>query len=139
MQRESVTLPRMQARIAAVFAHAFLIRLTLIALLVGAAMPVGFMPNPDGLGSGAPIVICTGHGPINVASDDHGKPANPAGTHTDICVFAAAAMAATPVAAPALRAPYAITRSPAHKQNTRAVILATRYRLQAARAPPLAA
>lgn len=129
----------MRSRIAAAFAHAFLVRLTLIALLVGAAVPIGWMPNPEGAGSGAPIVICTGHGPINAFIGKDGKPINHPGSQSDICVYAAAAAPATPAPAPALFVLSAATRAYAPRRKSRVAILAAHYRPQAARAPPLAA
>jgi hypothetical protein len=129
----------MRIRIAAAFAHAFLVRLTLIALLVGAAVPLGWMPNPDGAQSGSPIVICTGHGPITAFVGGDGKPSKPSGSHSDICVFAAAAAHATPVATPALAIPHEVARATTRRNNKRALVRTARYRPQAARAPPLAA
>ena len=110
----------MRSRIAAAFAHAFLIRLTLVALLVSALLPAGWMPNPDGMGSGIPIVMCTGHGPVTAVMDHGGKPAKPQQSQSDVCVFAAAATYATPVAAPALSVPRAETRVPARRLKARA-------------------
>jgi len=133
----------MRARIAAAFAHAFLIRLTLIALLVGALLPAGWMPNPDGLASGTPIVMCTGHGPLTIIDygmDHAGKPAkHQQNAPSDICVFAAAAAPATPVSLPALDVPRALTSVPARRRNSSMSVRPAHYRLQAARAPPLAA
>ncbi|MFZ1991498.1 MAG: DUF2946 family protein [Alphaproteobacteria bacterium] len=132
----------MRSRIAAAFAHAFLVRLTLVALLVGALLPAGWMPNPDGLASGTPIVMCTGHGPMTIIDQgmDHaGKPAKQQNAPSDVCVFAAAAAHATPVSLPALNVPRAVTRAPARQRNLFASVRVARYRPQAARAPPLAA
>lgn len=129
----------MRTRIAAAFAHAFLVRLTLIALLVGAALPVGWMPNADGLQSGVPFVMCTGHGPVTAIMDHSGKPAVPADSPSSMCVFAAAIAQAAPVAAPTLVVPQTSLAAPERRQKARALVRLARYRPQAARAPPLAA
>lgn len=36
----------------------------MIAMILRALLPAGWMPNPDGLANGIPWVICTGQGPM---------------------------------------------------------------------------
>jgi hypothetical protein len=60
-----------------------------LALAVRLAAPSGWMLAP-GDGQAPPhLVICTGHGPLDLAVLDHGKPGHPADRSGDHpCVFA---------------------------------------------------
>ncbi len=132
----------MRARIAAL-AHTSLVRLTLIALLVGALVPAGWMPNPDGAASGVPIVICTGHGPITAFIGKDGKPLKkplkPSGSHSNICIFAAAAAHATPTVAPILTLPYAEELAVAPAREPAAIVLSAQRSSYNPRGPPRSA
>jgi hypothetical protein len=71
----------------------------LLALLVRALLPVGWMPNPAGT-AGTPIILCTVEGGIPVFLGLDGKPLknSPADDHTqhsDGCPFAATPHVAT--------------------------------------------
>jgi hypothetical protein len=63
--------------------------LAAIALFMQVLVPQGFMVG--GASDSGPLVICTGHGPLEQAasSSDHGAPANaPKSAGHDICLFA---------------------------------------------------
>ena len=73
--------------------------LAMLALFLQLAVPQGFMLARAG---GQPaIVICTGHGPLLAAADDHGGPAKAPKPKSDgTCAFAG--HGATPTEAPLL-------------------------------------
>src|SRR5262249_44545992 len=124
------------------FAREFIVRLTLIALLVSGLLPAGWMPNPEGIGAGVPIVFCTGHGPITIAEHigdvDHGKPVNPADSPTLTCVFAGATVHATPVVAPVLVVLHRTELWSVAPRAPPATVLLALYRPQSQRGPPAA-
>jgi hypothetical protein len=92
----------MTALYVVMFLREFMVRAALVAVLAHALVPAGWMPNPAGAASGAPIVICTGHGPLVIGPD--GKPQAPVhhGGHSDVCVFAAGATHAVAAVTPPL-------------------------------------
>ncbi len=61
--------------------------LTTLALLVSAVVPQGFMPSGS---RGAPLVVCTGHGPMQMAKASGDGPAHSSPVHGNagICAFA---------------------------------------------------
>lgn len=72
-----------------------------IALAFAVIVPPGFMPARAADGVGLAMVICTGHGPLQVgAAGDHQAPAQKSKAGA-ACPFAAAATAPPP-AAPAI-------------------------------------
>jgi hypothetical protein len=105
--------------------------LALIALLLRALVPAGWMP---GTAADAPFVICSVDGAAQHTPDGH-KPADDA-SHQDGCPFAAASHLAktsdtAPLAAPLLRA-FAAPSPTAAQSLTRIAV----YRAQSPRAPP---
>lgn len=80
---------------------------TLVAILLRAVVPVGWMPSTQ-LSVGVPIVICTGNGEKQIILDGNGRPI-PAGEHQDSndtqrpCAFVAVASLTppTPTSVPA--------------------------------------
>ena len=76
--------------------------LVMLALMLQLAVPQGFMLARD---AGQPvIVICTGHGPLLVPTDDRGAPAKaPKPNRGAMCVFAG--HGGTPTQAPPSQAP----------------------------------
>lgn len=77
--------------------------LALVAILLRAALPDGWMPVADAAG-GTSIVICTGHGPL--AAPIHSRKQAPLpGRSSDVCPFAAAAHFSPPALFALLPAP----------------------------------
>ncbi|HWY60700.1 MAG TPA: DUF2946 family protein [Rhizomicrobium sp.] len=111
------------------------VHLALVALLLRALLPTGWMPNPAGA-AGAPFIICTLDGPA-LAVDGKGHKQTPDDPRShESCPFAAAASLAPPVGFVRLVAPE-LTRSPAPR--TLAAGLSARdgpFSRPAARAPP---
>ncbi|HEV2530402.1 DUF2946 family protein [Phenylobacterium sp.] len=109
--------------------------LLLVAMLLRAAIPTGWMP--DTARGPAALVICTASGAQHLPNDG-GLPGS-AHTHHEVCAFAGLAAAPPPPPA-ALPAPMAWADAPLTdaRQRHRAV-LRRRHREQAARAPPLLA
>ncbi len=96
------------------FAARAVLVLALLAALLRAAVPVGFMPTAkDGVFE---VVICSSDGSVAHASMDlDGEAPPPASTAGDHCVFAMASAAAAPSATVSIAAPVAIDRSaPSH-------------------------
>ncbi len=61
--------------------------LAMLALFLQVAVPPGFMVGRTD--SGPAIVICTGHGPLQIGQDGPGKPGKPSkATQAGACVFA---------------------------------------------------
>lgn len=75
--------------------RAAFLALAFLALLVKVTVPAGFMLATPGAGSGFPLVLCTGHGPLeSKAADQKGREAK---THSDApCAFAGQAAPPTP-------------------------------------------
>ena len=116
----------------------WLLFLLLAAVLLRAATPPGWMPNPQGA-LGAPLVICTGDGSHLVQFDRDGRPAEPrpqSAQGHDLCAFAGHQ------AAPALQAAWVsgpagfVAFAPAALAAQAAPARLPRHREQAARAPP---
>jgi len=124
----------------------------LLALLLHALSPAGWMPNPEGVASGSPFVICMGYGPMPDADmamqggHHQGAMAPHQGHHPDkggqahqhdVCPFAAAAHMAPPPQAIAVALP-ARHAFAAAADSARAFVIAARFSPSAARAPPVA-
>lgn len=105
----------------------------LVALFLRALMPVGWMPNPYGITTGVPIVICTGHGPINAPPPPPGKHGN---HHQEPCVYAAAPAHATQT--PALPALYPLAEPIIARVGVAhaLIVIVPRERAHSPRAPP---
>jgi hypothetical protein len=76
--------------------------IALVALLLRALVPVGWMPNPAGT-AGVPIILCTAEGWISVFVGSNGQPvkqspADDRSQQSDGCPFATAPHLATPTA-----------------------------------------
>ena len=111
------------------------IHLALIALVLRAFLPAGWMPNPAA-GDGAPFVICTMEGAVQ-APDGKTKPATNDPRAHETCPFAAAAPLAPPqqdinFAVPVFAAAMAAT--PAHPAVD---VVGAPFAPQSPRAPPL--
>lgn len=108
----------------------------LVALLLRAATPAGWMPATHA-GFGAPLVICTAQGDLVLGQKPGKAPHKPAAGH-EPCAFAGVHAAPGPAAelavASAVFEPVATPRVP----TTERPALASRHRDQAQRAPPLA-
>jgi hypothetical protein len=107
--------------------------LLLVALFLHALMPVGWMPNPAGLGESA-FIICAADGTIQ-----HGRaPLQPdSTTHHDACIFAAAAAhASAPPQAAALAAPMLRAAALTFVPPAPAAPVSARFAPQSPRAPP---
>ena len=86
--------------------------LTLLALVLKVLVPPGFMLA--GTGQQSLIAICTGHGPLTLAVDDHGGSKAPAQQKTDApCLGAGNISPPSPPALATLPAPLAFAASPA--------------------------
>jgi Protein of unknown function (DUF2946) len=110
------------------------VHLALIALMLRALLPAGWMPNPGGA-NGAPFVICTMDGPLK-ALDAKGKPIRHDPRDRDACPFAAAAHLAPPAELASLALPaFAAGAAAAPSQPVPATARA-HYDPQSPRAPP---
>jgi len=118
------------------FRHAA-VHLALIAMMVRALLPAGWMPNPTGTGESA-FVICTMDGSVQSAAKDHGpgKPAPDDGRQHEACPFAAAPHFATSSLVAALLLPAASDNISQYEASQRLIAETARYAPQAPRAPP---
>lgn len=106
-------------------------QLALIAMIVHALLPAGWMPSHD---PSAPFVICTMNGPLQHAPDNGKLPAN----RHDICPFAAAPHLASTPELPQIIPPVLQAQAATADRAYAAVVL-TRFTPGSPRAPPLAA
>jgi hypothetical protein len=107
------------------------LHVALVAMLLRAFLPAGWMPQSAA--AGAPFVICTADGPVHPAKPhdaDHAKSAP--------CVFAAAAHLAPPAEAPALAVTAAVAAVP-HAAPPQAPVRPESHRAAAPRGPPISA
>ena len=102
--------------------------LAIIALLVRAMVPAGWMPEAH---SG--LVICSA-GTLGTIHHDGGKPTDP-GTHEE-CAFAGGTTFATAPEAPHIALP-AFHAFAARSDGARAAVIAARFSPGSPRAPPL--
>ena len=118
------------------FRHAA-VHLALVAMMLRALLPAGWMPNPTGTGESA-FVICTMDGPVQSVSKDHGpgKPTPDDGRQHEACPFAAAPHFATPGTVEILRLPTVSGSISQHQAIPRLNAEEAAYALQAPRAPP---
>ncbi|MBV9996923.1 MAG: hypothetical protein JO127_17100 [Caulobacteraceae bacterium] len=106
----------------------------LCALALRALCPTGWMPGPDP-GSGAWLVICTGHGPAT-PNDGHDKPWRKEGGRQERCAFSGFVQAPAPPPPPLLAPPrFALAPAPAFLIRPRVASL-ERPRGPSARGPP---
>lgn len=77
----------------------------MVALAFAVIVPPGFMPARAADGAGLAVVICTGHGPLQLgAAQDHPSPAQKSKAGA-ACPFAAAVTAPPPTAPEVFQAP----------------------------------
>jgi hypothetical protein len=108
------------------------VHLALLAMLLRALLPAGWMPAAIGRADASPFVICTVDGPLHA-------PARQAPAHDHAgapCVFAAAAQLSSPVPHAAAPLPAGAWERIDSVQLLRPASCATAYRPNAARAPP---
>jgi hypothetical protein len=104
-------------------------QLALIAMIVRALMPVGWMPSA---GVDTPFVVCTMNGPVQQAPDRDKLPAG----HHDICPFAAAPHLAAVPELPQIVLPQ-IHAGAAQAERAYAAMQPARFSPASPRAPPL--
>jgi hypothetical protein len=104
------------------------VQLALAAMLLRALLPAGWMPSAE---AGAPLVICTMHGAMQIAPEPAKHKA--AG---EICPFAAAAALAPAGKPPALALPQAIQAFATPLADRTVAALPARREPQSPRAPP---
>ncbi len=118
------------------FRHAA-VHLALIAMVLRALLPAGWMPNLTGTGDGA-LVICTMDGPVQSVAKDHGpgKPTPDDGRQHEACPFAAAPHVATSSTVAVLRLPVVSDSIAQYEASQQPIVEPARYAPQAPRAPP---
>jgi hypothetical protein len=111
------------------------LQLALLAMVLRAFLPAGWMPAAISSADASPFVICTIDGPLHQAPAKH----DPASDHDRAgtpCVFAAVTHFAPPLVAEISVAPSNVA-APIHFAPSRDVIAASAvFRPNAARAPP---
>jgi hypothetical protein len=112
------------------------VHLALVAMVLRALLPAGWMPNP---GAGAPLVICSVHGTLftdsRPGSAKH-APAQDDSHRQDVCPFAAGAHLATPGGAAMLALPQRFASIAANTPATAAISAREMFSRQSPRAPP---
>ena len=114
--------------------------LMLVAILMRVGVPQGWMPNAQAFTSGAPIVICTSTGQLQIVLDENGNPA-PSGEQDDAsaqhqpCAFSVLAGLSLPLGSFVLALPTNDTHTSAHYAPD-APTIARRVRPTEARGPP---
>ncbi len=116
------------------------IHIALVAMVLRALLPAGWMPNPGGA-AGTPFVICTVDGPRHAAptlgadSGKHHSDQDNDRQH-DTCPFAAAAHWATPVGGVWLLPSNLTAALESSPPGIRFIANGARYSRQSPRAPP---
>ncbi|MBV8978890.1 MAG: hypothetical protein JO261_05485 [Alphaproteobacteria bacterium] len=106
----------------------------LLALLLRAAVPEGWMPAKA---ASAPLMPCPGIMTMPMTPSHHGAPLRKQDGHTTICIFAATAhFGSVPVPAP-LAAPAGAVERIAPLPSAVVFVSKSLYRPNTARAPPL--
>jgi hypothetical protein len=114
------------------------LQLALVAMLVRALLPAGWMPD-TGANGPAPLVICTVNGPILVAPPGEAskhKPVHDDGHQNDICPFAASIHVATPAPSVAVAPSTIVALIAAPALLEQSVSHVARHSPQSPRAPP---
>ena len=109
------------------------VQVALLAMLLRAVLPAGWMPAAITSADASPFVICTMDGPL------HSEPAKPSHDHdraTSPCVFASAAPLSSPDITIAAPAPMGLASQIAFAPPRETIIAAPHFRPNAARAPP---
>ena len=112
------------------------LHLALVAMLVRALLPAGWMPDTTGQGPTA-LVICTMNGPVlsNVPASEH-KPVHDDGRQNDVCPFAASIHLATPAAAVAFAPSSSVAQISSLSFAVQCAFEPARHAPQSPRAPP---
>jgi hypothetical protein len=111
--------------------------LALVAIMLRAALPDGWMPVADGA-SGTRLVICTGHGPLT--DRNHSREQTPISGHeTGICPFAAAMHVSSPAFFALFFAPTLSAHETGPAAYRRTAFAAQPYGNHTPRAPPFPA
>ncbi len=108
-------------------------QIALLAMLLRAVLPAGWMPAAITGANASPFVICTVDGPL------HSAPAKPSHDHdraTSPCVFASAAPLSSPDMTIAAPTPMQFASQIAFAPLQDTIIAAPHFRPNAARAPP---
>ena len=109
------------------------VQIALLAMLLRAVLPAGWMPAAITGANASPFVICTIDGPLHSTpvkpSRDHDRAASP-------CVFASAAPLSSPDIAIAAPTPMQFASQIAFAPLHETIIAARHFRPNAARAPP---
>lgn len=118
------------------------VHIALVAMLLRALLPTGWMPNNTG--GPAPLIVCTGTGLVAITFDKDGTPLKRTpiksdATHRGICPFGAVAHLAPPNADIAFVPPLRTILPVQAPQIYRAIFGEARHTLQTARAPPATA
>ena len=109
------------------------VQIALLAMLLRAVLPAGWMPAAVTSANASPFVICTMDGPL------HSAPTKPSHDHdraTSPCVFASAAPLSSPDIAIAAPTPMQFASQIAFAPLHETIIAARHFRPNAARAPP---
>jgi hypothetical protein len=109
------------------------VQLALLAMLLRAVLPAGWMPAAITSANASPFVICTIDGPL------HSTPAKPSHDHdraTAPCVFSASAQTATQTADPAKVTPITTASLIVFTPRREVLTVFAQFRPNTARAPP---
>jgi len=110
------------------------LQIALVAMVLRALLPVGWMPAAISSANASPFVICTMSGPVHTPAKPSRAPDQDRANRP--CVFASAAPLASPTAEAVSLAPSNIT-APIHFASSRDDVAATAIcRPNTARAPP---
>jgi hypothetical protein len=110
------------------------LHVALVAMLLRALLPAGWMPAAISSANASPFVICTVDGPVAPAKPSHAPEHNRNGTA--LCVFAAAAPLSSPASAPMALAPITFAAPIVFAAPRDVAASLAAYRPNAARAPP---
>ena len=117
------------------------VHIALVAMLLRALTPAGWMPSAEA--SGAPITICTMNGPAQLVVGLDGQPINKQNQddarHHDLCPFATAPHMAQPAATISLTLPSSILTTTERSAHRSIVVQTTHHAPQSPRAPPRSA
>lgn len=109
------------------------VQIALLAMLLRAVLPAGWMPAAITSANASPFVICTMDGPLHAtpakSSHDHDRATSP-------CVFASVVPLSSPDIAIAAPAPIQLASQIAFAPLHETIVAARHFRPNAARAPP---
>lgn len=115
------------------------LQIALVAMILRALLPSGWMPMASA--SGATLTICTINGPVQISLDAQGhpqdqKPQQDDDRHHMLCHFACAGTVFAGQTLASIEAPSTQRESRRPPRNVDATVSRARYGPQAARAPP---